>query len=69
MWVVVYQVKTYAQKTKILLCPDQGRSINVVVTDTCPGCGANGIDLSPGAFQALGASLDTGRIPVSWNFV
>ncbi|KAF9556285.1 riboflavin-aldehyde forming enzyme [Agrocybe pediades] len=46
----------------------QATTILVQVVDTCPGCGVNGIDLSPGAFQAL-APLDVGRIQVTWDFV
>lgn len=46
----------------------QGKSVTATVADTCPGCGPNGIDLSPAAFQAL-ASLDVGRIQVTWNFI
>ncbi|KAK7460920.1 hypothetical protein VKT23_008848 [Stygiomarasmius scandens] len=47
----------------------QGRNVQVTVVDSCPGCGAGDIDLSPAAFSQL-ASLDAGRIqPVQWNIV
>ncbi|KAI0771912.1 RlpA-like double-psi beta-barrel-protein domain-containing protein-containing protein [Trametes elegans] len=39
-----------------------------LVRDSCPGCGAHDLDLSPSLFQALGASLDEGVIKVSWHF-
>ncbi|KXN90760.1 Papain inhibitor, partial [Leucoagaricus sp. SymC.cos] len=42
-----------------------GNTIDVTVVDSCPRCAQYGIDLSPGAFQAL-APLGTGSIPVSW---
>ncbi|KAI8098571.1 RlpA-like double-psi beta-barrel-protein domain-containing protein-containing protein [Halteromyces radiatus] len=41
-------------------------SVTVKVVDTCPGCGATDIDLSPSAFKKLG-SLSQGRIPVTWS--
>lgn len=44
---------------------DGGKTIDATVVDSCPGCSQYSIDLSPGAFQAL-ASLDAGRIPVTW---
>ncbi|KAJ7076748.1 RlpA-like double-psi beta-barrel-protein domain-containing protein-containing protein [Mycena belliarum] len=47
---------------------DNGKSINAVVRDLCPGCASNGIDLTQGAFSAL-ANLDLGVIQVVWNFV
>lgn len=43
-------------------------SITAKVADLCPGCGANSIDLSVAAFQALG-TLDQGRVGVRWGFV
>ncbi|KAK7460919.1 DPBB1 domain-containing protein [Stygiomarasmius scandens] len=47
----------------------QGRSVQVTVVDSCPGCGAGDIDLSPAAFSQL-ADLSVGRIqPVQWNIV
>ncbi|GAA5823201.1 hypothetical protein JCM5353_005117 [Sporobolomyces roseus] len=44
-----------------------GKSINAVVADTCPGCGSGSLDLSRGAFAALG-SYDQGVLPISWSF-
>ncbi|KAI8332121.1 RlpA-like double-psi beta-barrel-protein domain-containing protein-containing protein [Chlamydoabsidia padenii] len=41
-------------------------SVTVKVVDTCPGCGASDIDLSPAAFKKLG-KLSQGRIPVTWS--
>ncbi|KAF7341367.1 Barwin-like endoglucanase [Mycena venus] len=45
----------------------QGRSIVVTVADLCPGCAANGIDLTEGAFAAL-ADPAVGVIQVTWAF-
>ncbi|KAF9259314.1 hypothetical protein L218DRAFT_947717 [Marasmius fiardii PR-910] len=36
-----------------------GKSVTVTIEDECPGCGSQGIDLSPAAFKKL-ASLDVG---------
>ncbi|KAF8181052.1 RlpA-like double-psi beta-barrel-protein domain-containing protein-containing protein [Pholiota molesta] len=46
----------------------QGRTVQATVEDTCPGCSQGSIDLTPAAFQQL-ASLDAGRIQVTWNFI
>ncbi|KAK9896492.1 hypothetical protein P389DRAFT_144797, partial [Cystobasidium minutum MCA 4210] len=42
-----------------------GRSITARVADLCPGCPYGGLDLSTGAFQALG-SLSQGVLSLSW---
>ncbi|KAK0238328.1 RlpA-like double-psi beta-barrel-protein domain-containing protein-containing protein [Armillaria nabsnona] len=44
-----------------------GNFVDATIGDLCPGCGINGIDLSSSAFQEL-ASLDVGRIQVTWNY-
>ncbi|GAA6010870.1 hypothetical protein JCM11491_004575 [Sporobolomyces phaffii] len=48
---------------------DSGASTTVKVADECPTCegGGGSIDLSTGAFEALG-SKDQGVLPVSWNW-
>ncbi|KAI0632603.1 RlpA-like double-psi beta-barrel-protein domain-containing protein-containing protein [Trametes polyzona] len=46
--------------------PD-GKTVNVLVTDRCPGCAKGSIDLTPTAFQQL-ASLDVGRLHgITWT--
>ena len=48
--------------------PD-GKTVNVQVVDTRPGCAPGSVDLSPAAFQQL-ASLDVGRLHgISWTLV
>lgn len=44
-----------------------GRTVTAIVADTCPGCGYGSLDLSLGAFDALG-SRDQGVLPISWSF-
>lgn len=46
---------------------DSGKSIVVKAADTCPTCNEKSLDLSKGAFEALG-SLDQGVLPISWDF-
>ncbi|KAL1741195.1 Non-catalytic module family EXPN protein [Schizophyllum fasciatum] len=46
-----------------LVATHAGRSVTVTVRDLCPGCGANGLDLSSGAFQRL-AALGEGNIDI-----
>ncbi|KAF9259957.1 hypothetical protein L218DRAFT_947186 [Marasmius fiardii PR-910] len=46
-----------------------GKSVNVKIQDVCPGCGDQGIDLSPAAFMQL-ASLDEGVLPhAKWTII
>ncbi|KAI7961017.1 hypothetical protein MJO28_001506 [Puccinia striiformis f. sp. tritici] len=41
--------------------------VKAKVTDECPGCPYGSLDLSPAAFKALG-NLDTGVLPISWDW-
>jgi len=43
-------------------------SVKIQIVDQCPECKPGDIDLSEDAFSAL-ASLDRGRIPISWHYV
>ncbi|KAK0221099.1 RlpA-like double-psi beta-barrel-protein domain-containing protein-containing protein [Armillaria nabsnona] len=45
----------------------KGKFVDATIADLCPGCGHNGIDLSPSALEKL-APLDEGRIQVTWNY-
>ncbi|CAI9635692.1 unnamed protein product [Alternaria burnsii] len=47
--------------------PD-GNKITAMVTDQCPGCGPNHLDLYPDAFAKL-AEPSKGVIPISWDVV
>ncbi|GAA5928873.1 RlpA-like double-psi beta-barrel domain-containing protein [Sporobolomyces koalae] len=44
-----------------------GATVYATVADTCPGCGYGSLDLSLGAFDALG-SRDAGVLPITWSF-
>lgn len=44
-----------------------GRTITAKVADTCPGCSYGSLDLSMGAFGALG-DYDQGVLPITWSF-
>ncbi|XXH02813.1 hypothetical protein Hte_009200 [Hypoxylon texense] len=43
-----------------------GKNTTAKVVDKCPACSPNSIDVSPSVFQDL-ASLDAGRLQVSWS--
>ncbi|KAM0167422.1 hypothetical protein ACHAQE_000313 [Botrytis cinerea] len=45
-----------------------GNSITAMITDECPGCGTNHLDLYPTAFTSL-APLSKGIIDVTWDYV
>ncbi|KAF7960569.1 hypothetical protein EAE96_000248 [Botrytis aclada] len=45
-----------------------GNSITAMITDECPGCGTNHLDLYPTAFTSL-APLSKGIIDTTWNYV
>ncbi|GAA5877282.1 hypothetical protein JCM16303_006227 [Sporobolomyces ruberrimus] len=44
-----------------------GKSVRAIVADECPGCAWGSLDLSLGAFKAIG-NLDTGVLPITWSF-
>lgn len=44
-----------------------GKKLKVKVTDTCPGCDVNKIDLSDTAFAKLD-SLGKGILDITWDF-
>ena len=43
-------------------------TVTVRITDLCPGCEAGHLDLSRQAFAKI-ASLDKGRVPITWTLV
>ena len=42
--------------------------IDICIVDLCPDCAQGNIDLSPTAFAKI-AKLETGRVPISWQYV
>jgi hypothetical protein len=44
-----------------------GQTTTATVVDKCMGCADDDIDVSPSVFELL-ASLDVGRIAVTWDF-
>ncbi|GAA5885069.1 hypothetical protein JCM16303_006389 [Sporobolomyces ruberrimus] len=57
----------YCGRTVNIRNTQNGKTISARVADTCPGCGYGSLDLSMGAFGALG-SYDQGVLPISWSF-
>ncbi|KAI0328411.1 hypothetical protein GY45DRAFT_1255064 [Cubamyces sp. BRFM 1775] len=43
-----------------------GKQINAKITDECPGCPPDGLDLTPSLFTALAGSTDPGVLTGSW---
>lgn len=43
------------------------KSVQVTVVDRCPGCSSTSLDLSPAAFNVLGAP-EEGRISITWKW-
>lgn len=46
----------------------ESRTNNLKITDECPGCGTNHLDLYPDAFTSLGP-LSAGILSVTWDYV
>lgn len=44
-----------------------GQSVTATITDSCPSCDADQIDVSPAVFENF-AGLDVGVVTVDWNF-
>lgn len=49
----------------------QGNTITATCADACPSCthSGNDIDLSLGAWKAMGISQDVGVVPINWKWV
>uniref|UniRef100_A0A5K1K2L7 Eburicol 14 alpha-demethylase n=1 Tax=Ganoderma boninense TaxID=34458 RepID=A0A5K1K2L7_9APHY len=58
----------HCEQTVLIENMENGMTAVADVRDSCPGCGADDIDMSPSLFESLGASLDDGVIPITWNF-
>jgi len=53
---------------KINVSYNGGKPVTVTIVDRCPECAENNLDLSPAAFNAMGATPDQGRVNVAWSF-
>lgn len=58
-----------AKCNSCILVDYNGNKLKVKVTDTCPGCSPDKIDLSDKAFQKLAGDLGKGIINITWEFV
>ncbi|KAJ9096108.1 hypothetical protein QFC19_007334 [Naganishia cerealis] len=65
-----YGVKSpYCGKWVTIKNPANGKQVQAKVADVCPTCtgSTNSIDLSVGAFEAIG-TLDQGQVDIEWAF-
>lgn len=61
--------RKYCGRSVRITNPNNGHSVDVIIADVCPTCiNANSLDLSLGAFDALG-SRDEGMIAIVWKFI
>lgn len=54
---------------KIKIHALNGKSCTATVVDTCPGCGGNQIDATPGVWHFLGLDLSHGYVNVNWSYI
>jgi len=73
--VCALQTQTYAGgsncgKTVAITNTKTGKTVNVLVADECPTCDdPQSIDLSEGAFKALGGTVEEGEFPIAWKML
>jgi predicted RNA-binding Zn-ribbon protein involved in translation (DUF1610 family) len=46
-----------------------GKSCTATVVDTCPGCGGDQIDATPGVWQSLGLDQNKGYVTIDWSYI
>ncbi|PWW78739.1 plant expansin-like protein, partial [Tuber magnatum] len=52
----------------ILVSYNGGKQVPVKIVDRCVGCAQDDLDLSPSAFEAMGADKNAGRVKIAWGF-
>jgi len=66
----VYSGGSHCGKTVLLTNMNNGQTGTCIVADECPTCnGPNCIDLSEGAFNAIGATKDQGEVPIKYTII
>lgn len=69
------ETATYANgahcgKYVLITNTENGKTVKVLVADECPTCNnKQSIDLSTGAYRALGGTVSEGIFPIAWQFV
>ncbi|GAA6007337.1 hypothetical protein JCM11491_003092 [Sporobolomyces phaffii] len=64
-----YEGGAHCGKYVTITRSDTGKSINALVADSCPTCNNNAcLDLSWGAFSALGGTESMGVFDITWQF-
>ncbi|KAI8379065.1 RlpA-like double-psi beta-barrel-protein domain-containing protein-containing protein [Radiomyces spectabilis] len=53
---------------KKVLIKHKNKQTTCTITDCCPGCGPNSLDLTPRVFSQL-AEYDIGVIPITWCII
>jgi len=73
--VCALQTQTYDNgancgKTVAITNTKTGKTVNVLVADECPTCNdPQSIDLSNGAYKALGGTVEEGIFPIAWKIL
>lgn len=62
LWQLLLSRKVHVTNT------NNGKAVNITMEDKCPGCAADSLDLSVGAFTAIGQEA-TGVLPIKWHFL
>ncbi|CCO29887.1 hypothetical protein RSOLAG1IB_04690 [Rhizoctonia solani AG-1 IB] len=63
----VYSGGKYCGKKVKITNTANNRSCYAKIVDSCPGCAASDLDVSPSVFAKLSDSLDEGTAPIKWD--
>ncbi|XXG99453.1 hypothetical protein Hte_005792 [Hypoxylon texense] len=65
--VVAMSPAQYGHCGKTIKIHYNGKTGSAKIVDKCPGCGGDGIDVSPKVFKEF-ADLSVGRVAVTWEY-
>lgn len=66
----MYNEEPHCGKQVAILNQQKGIWQYATVVDSCPGCVAGSLDMSPSLFAALNeGNMDQGVFPIGWHFL